>query len=299
MLSVELVPWVAIATAAVAYLVAVRTVNRAHPSTPVPRWRVAAWLGGVGVIGLALVSAIDVYADDLFSVHMVQHVLLAMVAPPLLALGAPVTLTLRVSSPRVRRSVLLPILHSRIVRAVSWPPVGWIALAAVMWFTHFTPLFEAALENPLIHNFEHLLYLGAGILFWWPVVGADPSPWRLKHFARAVYLGAMMPIHTAVGLAIYFAPVVLYPYYATLERTWGPEPLVDQQIAGIIMWGVGDLILVGAIMAVAAAWLRAEERRSRRQDARRAQGQRPQGPQPQGPQPQGAQPPEGVPLEAR
>lgn len=260
----ELALWLALAVTAFGYLGAVVAVNRAHPHNHVPRFRVVAWLAGVGVVGLALVSFVDVYADDLLSAHMVQHVLLAMVAPPLLAVGAPVTLALRTASPRVRKRYLLPVLHSRAVRALSWPPVGWIAFAAVMWFTHFSPLFEAALENETIHNLEHLLYLAAGILFWWPVVAADPSPWRWKPMPRMAYLGAQMPIHTAVGLIIYFAPVVLYPYYATVDRAWGPDPLTDQQIAGAIMWGAGDVILVGAITAVAAAWIRTEERKGRR-----------------------------------
>jgi len=263
-------PWLGICAAAVGYLVLVRRVNRAHPLSRVPQWRVACWLAGVGALGLALVSAIDVYADDLLSVHMVQHLLLAMIAPPLLALGAPMVLALRASSPQFRHAVMLPILHSRAARAVSWPPLGWLALTGVMWFTHFTPLFNAALENETLHDLEHLLYLGAGILFWWPVIGADPAPWRLRTWPRLAYVGGQMPIHTAIGLIIYFSPALLYAHYATVDRIWGPDPLVDQQIAGILMWGVGDLILVAAILVIAATGLRADERRSRRKDARRA-----------------------------
>ncbi len=266
----ELLPWVGLAAAVIAYMVAARIVNRAHPRTPVPRWRVAAWLSGVAVLGVALVSAVDLYAESLFSVHMVQHLLLAMVAPPLLALGAPTTLVLRVSPPSLRRSVLLPVLHSRAVRAVSWPPVGWVLFAVVMWATHFSPLFEAALEDPVVHGLEHLLYLGAGLLFWWPVIGADPSPWRLRPIARMVYLAAQMPLNTAVGLAIYFAPTVLYPHYATLGRPWGPDPSTDQQVAGIVMWGAGDTILIAALVLAVAGWLRAEEKQSRKTEERAA-----------------------------
>lgn len=264
----ELLPWLGIATATVAYLVAVRIVNRQHPATRVPGWRIAAWLAGLAAIAVALVSAVDLYADSLFSVHMVQHLLLAMVAPPLLALGAPATLALRVSSPGIRRSLLLPILHSRLVRAVSWPPVAWSLFAVVMWITHFSPLFNAALENQLLHELEHAAYLVAGLLFWWPVVGADPMRWRLRPIARMVYLAAQMPFNTAVGLAIYFAPTVLYAHYATLDRTWGPDPFTDQQLAGIVMWGAGDTILLAALTLAIAAWLRAEERQTLRIEER-------------------------------
>ncbi|MDP9250258.1 MAG: cytochrome c oxidase assembly protein [Chloroflexota bacterium] len=264
----DLLPWLGITAAAVAYLGAVGIVNRAHPATPVPRWRITAWLAGVAVITAALVSAVDVYADSLFSVHMVQHLLLAMVAPPLLAMGAPVTLALRVAPASLRRSLLLPILHSRLLNAISWPPVSWTFFAGVMWITHFSPLFNAALENDELHHLEHLLYLAAGLLFWWPAIGADPMRWRLRPIARMVYLGAQMPFNTAVGLAIYFAPAVLYPHYLTLGRTWGPDPFTDQQVAGIVMWGIGDVILLGALVLAIAAWLRADERQSRRIEER-------------------------------
>lgn len=271
----EILPWMGVVLATVTYLVAVRIVNRAHPRTPVPGWRVAAWLAGVATVALALVSAVDVYAGSLFSVHMVQHLLLAMVAPPLLAIGAPTTLTLRVATPRIRRSLILPVLHSRAIKAISWPPVGWTIFAVVMWATHFSPLFNAALEDDSLHSLEHLLYLAAGVLFWWPVIGADPSRWRLGPIARMVYLAVQMPFNTAVGLAIYFAPGVLYPHYATLDRTWGPDPFTDQQVAGIVMWGAGDVILLVALVLAIAAWLRADEKRSRRveeQAARRDKG---------------------------
>jgi cytochrome c oxidase assembly factor CtaG len=257
-------PWIAVAVATVAYLAAVRVVNRRHPTNRVPGWRVAAWLGGVAVIAIALLSAVDAYGDRLFSVHMVQHLLLAMVAPPLLAFGAPVTLSLRVASPRIRRRVLLPLLHSRPVQAVSWPPFGWAAFAIVMWATHFTPLFNAALKNEALHSAEHLLYLGAGALFWWPVIGADPVRWRLSPIGRMAYLASQMPFNTAVGLAIYFAPAVLYAHYAAITRTWGPDLFTDQQLAGIVMWGIGDVILLGALVLAVEAWLRTDEKRSRR-----------------------------------
>lgn len=264
----ELLPWLGIAAATVAYLAAVRIVNSHHRATPVARWRVVAWLAGLATIAVALVSAVDLYAGSLFSVHMVQHLLLAMVAPPLLALGAPATLALRASTPRIRRSLLLPILHSRVVRAISWPPVGWTLFAIVMWITHFSPLFNAALENELLHTLEHLLYLVAGVLFWWPVIGADPMRWRLRPIGRMVYLAAQMPFNTAVGLAIYFAPNVLYAHYATLDRTWGPDPFTDQQLAGIVMWGAGDTILLAALTLSIAAWLRAEEKHTIRTEER-------------------------------
>jgi cytochrome c oxidase assembly factor CtaG len=268
--SLDPMPWTVALVAAGAYLVAVRAVNRAHPRVPIPGWRVAAWLAGLAVILLALASAVDVYAADLLAVHMVQHLLLAMVAPPLLALGAPITLLLRIASPRARQGLILPVLHSRVVRLVASPLVAWPLFASAMWLTHFSPLYDAALEDPVLHIAEHLVYLATGMLFWWPVVAADPIPWRMGYGARLAYVGLQMPVNAAVGLAIYFAPIVLYPHYALLERSWGPDALTDQQIGGVVMWGVGDLVLLVAIPAIVAAWMRADVRRSRLADARRS-----------------------------
>ncbi len=265
--SLDPLPWLATLVAAGGYLLAVRRVNRAHPRTPVARLRVAAWLTGLLAVLVALVSVVDVYAEDLLAVHMVQHLLLAMVAPPLLALGAPVTLALRVASPTVRQRLILPILHSRVVRLAASPLFAWPAFAIVMLATHFSPLYDAALEDPVVHIVEHAMYLGAGMLFWWPVVAADPVPRRMSYGARLAYVVLQMPVNAAVGLAIYFAPALLYAHYATIARTWGPDALTDQQIGGIVMWGVGDLLLLLAVPLVLAAWMRADIRRSQRLDA--------------------------------
>ena len=105
---------------------------------------------------------------------MVQHVLLMLVAAPLLALAAPITLVLRLSSPKTRHRWLLPVLHSRVVRVMAHPVTAWLMFATMMWAVHFSPLFNAALEDPLIHDLEQLLFLSGALLFWWPAVALDP-----------------------------------------------------------------------------------------------------------------------------
>lgn len=245
----------------------VARVAREHPANPVPRWRGWCWNGGLAVLLVALASPIAVYDTTLFADHMVQHLLLTMLAAPLLALGAPITLLLRVSSRDVRRRYLLPVLHSRAVRVVSFPVVAWVLFAGVMFGTHFSSLYEATLHDELLHVLEHGLFLGAALLFWWPVVGADPSPWRLPHPARILYLFLAMPWNSFLGLAIFSAPVVLYPHYATLARAWGPTPLDDQQLGGGIMWVGGDLVFLVALILAVWVWLRAEEAEGRRIDA--------------------------------
>ena len=251
-----------------AYLVAVRSVNRAHPASPVRPWRSAAWVGGLVIVAFALEGSPDVYAEVLFSAHMVQHLLLTAIAAPLFALAAPVTLLLRVASPATRSWLVLPVLRSRLVGGVGHPVVAWILFAGVMWGTHFSPLFDLALEDPLIHHIEHALYLAAAMLFWWPVVAADPIRHRLAWAARLVYVGAALPWNSFLGVAIAFAPQVLYSHYATVERAWGPTPLADQQAAGAIMWVGGDLAFLAALLLLVAGLLSDEERKGRLYDAR-------------------------------
>ena len=266
--SIEPLIAIPLLVAALAWRIAVARVNRAHPGNPVRRRRSAAFYGGLGAIAVALMSGIERYDTVLFSVHMVQHLLLTLVAAPLLALSGPITLLLRLSSADLRRRWILPILHSRIVRAVSFPVVAWVLFAGVMWGTHFSPVFDSALENPLVHDLEHVAYLVTALLFWWPAVGVDPSPWRLSHPVRALYVFLQMPQNTFLAVAVLSASTPLYPHYATLVRSWGPTPLSDQQTAGGIMWLVGDAIFLGVILLLVAGWMRHEERIAAQSDRR-------------------------------
>jgi putative copper resistance protein D len=253
--------------AALIYHLAVGRVNAAHPANPVPRFRYWCWQLGLVTLLIALASPIATYDTTLFSAHMTQHLLMTMLAAPLLALGAPITLLLRVSSPETRRRWILPVLHSRPLKWISFPVVTWVIFAAVMWGSHFSPLFDASLDNEVVHLFEHALYLGSALLFWWPVVGADPSPWRMPHAARMGYLFLGMPQSSFLGLAIFSAPAVIYRHYETLVRTWGPSALDDQALAGGIMWAGGDMMFLVALILALWVWLRAEEVEGRRIDA--------------------------------
>jgi putative copper resistance protein D len=251
------------------YLWAVRRVNRAHPENHHPSYRSALFLGGLAAIGVALASPIEAYEGSLFSVHMVQHMLLELVAAPLLLAGAPITLALRVSRPPTRRR-LLWVLHSPVVRALSFPVLAWALFAAVNWGWHFSSLYDQALENQALHYFQHATFLGAALLFWWPAIGADPSPWRLPHPVRLFYLFLALPQNSFLGVAILNAGTVLYPHYLTNGRTWGPSPLDDQQLGGVIMWVFGDIAFLLGMAIVIAMWVRHEERRTARLDARLA-----------------------------
>ncbi len=253
--------------ALVTWLLLARRVAGRHPVRPHPRWRSAAFVGGLVVIGVALTSPIETYEGQLFSVHMLQHMLLQLVAAPLLLIGAPMTLLLRAAAPPLRRR-LMGLLHSRIVAVVSFPLLAWVLFAAVNWGWHFSDLYDQALENPWLHDLQHATFLAAALLFWLPVIGADPARWRLPHPVRLFYLFLAMPQNSFLGVALMGAPAVLYPHYLTSARNWGPSPLVDQNVGGMLMWVGGDVVFLVAMGLVVAAWVRAEDRRTAREDAR-------------------------------
>jgi putative membrane protein len=248
------------------YWLGVRRLTR-RPSAP--RWptsRSRSFAAGLAVLFVALVSPLDGYADRRLSVHMVQHLLLMQIAPPLLLLGRPVTLALA-ASPLAVRPRLARLAHGRIARFIGSPAVGFGSLVAVLWVWHLTPLYASAVSDPMLHALEHLVFVAAALSFWWPVVARDPGSARLSHPARVLYLFLSMPAMSLLGFVIAATDRVLYaPYAAVL----GPaSALADQRLAGTIMWESSTLVSVVALSAVLWDWMARDERDARRADLRR------------------------------
>jgi len=225
-----------------------------------------AFIAAYAVLVVALVSPLAQLAEERFSVHMVQHLALLYVVAPLLALSAPVTLVLQVVSPGVRQRLVLPVLHSRAVRVLTHPVLAFTLFAGVMYATHFSAIYDAALGSSTVHGVEHLLYLVAAALFWWPVVRRDPVPGSFPWPARLLYLVVAFPLQSFLGLAIYSSDRVLYDTY--LDFGSRASVLADQQLAGAIMWVGGDLLNLIAIGIGLVAWMRHEGRSTARLDAR-------------------------------
>jgi cytochrome c oxidase assembly factor CtaG len=250
----ELLPPLAVGMTGAWYVAASR-----RPGARVPAWRFAAFLAGLAAVLAALLPPIDAMAERSLTAHMVQHLLLTAVAAPLLVLGRPLTLALRTGPGRswVRRAV-----RSRAFGALTHPGVTWPAFVGTMYATHLGPLYEAALESPAWHAAEHSLFLATALLFWLPVVGDTPAPHRLGHGARLLYLALAMPAEGFLALSIFSADRVLYPAYA------GPGALGDQRTAAALLWIVGDLVILGALILAALAWKADEEARQRRIEER-------------------------------
>ena len=242
--SFDLSVWLPVLLAGGVYLLAVRHVNLAHPDSPVPRRRAAYWLAGLVVLILALQSPIERYDTTLFSVHMVQHLLITMVAAQLLVLAAPITLLLRAASPQVRKRAVLPVLHSRVVRVLAFPVVSWVVFTGFMFSAHFSPLFDASLEDPAIHQLEHAGFLLTAMLFWWPADRGRPERrGACRTPRRLLYLALGMPFSSFLGLAIVSATGVLYPHYAIAGPDMGHVSARGPELGRRDHVGGGDRLL--------------------------------------------------------
>ncbi|MGH2725157.1 MAG: cytochrome c oxidase assembly protein [Actinomycetota bacterium] len=252
---------VVLAAAAVLYLTGVRRHDALRPGERFPRRRVWVFLAGLSALGLALVGPLEAAAGASFSWHMVQHLVIALVAAPLLLLGRPLLVVRRAGPPRGRRAVAAA-LRSRPVHAVTHPVAAWSTFVVVLWASHYTALYQLALERPAVHVLEHALYLGAAVLFWFPVLAVEPSPWRLGHGARLLYLFLALPANALLASSLFQADAVLYAHYAA-----DPAALADQRSAAAIMWTGGGLLMLLAVVLVASSWARAERAAGRSADA--------------------------------
>ena len=232
------------------------------------RWRPAAFATGIALMLLSLVSPVDTYSDDLFWVHMIQHVLILMLIAPLLLLGAPATLALRAASPRVRRACVVPLLNSRLLQFFLYPPVAVLLLVAAIWIWHIPTLYDAAIDSEPLHFIEHSTFLAGGLLFWWLIIGVDASHVRPGHIARIAILIVAILQNLALGLLLTSVGEAAYDSYAKLEtlRDWGPSALADQRIGAGIMWVPGTMMFALAVLVIVYYWAEHESFRSRRDD---------------------------------
>ncbi|MGZ6791858.1 MAG: cytochrome c oxidase assembly protein [Mycobacteriales bacterium] len=227
-------------------------------------------VGGLGTIFVALCSGLERYDEVLFGVHMVQHMLLSMVAPVFLALGAPVTLALR-TLPAGPRGRLLALLHSRFARVMSFPAIPWVIFVGSPFALYFSGWYAATLRSVALHDLMHLHFVVMGCLFFWPILGVDPVPGRVSHPFRMLLLFATMPFHAFLGIAIMsvsdsgkglLAPEFYLPVVGRADAVF------QQQVGGGLIWSSGDIVGLLFIFVAAVQWMRASEREAAREDRR-------------------------------
>ena len=209
---------------------------------------------------------VGVYDDSLFYDHMIQHLLLVMVAAPLIAMGAPFELLSRATTGATHR-VVTKVLGSRVAEVVGHPITGFALYAVLIPIAHLTTLYNYALTHDLAHDNEHLAFLVIGYLFWRPVVGVEPSRHPLSPGLRMVYLMLAIPVDTFSGLALVSATHEMFTAYYNVHRAWGPSLVGDLHIGGAIMWVGGDTLMVLALIPIVVQWVRYEDERARKLDA--------------------------------
>lgn len=243
----------AVVAAAVLYLWGVVRVRRRHPARPWPLFRTVAFGLGLLVVVLATQSGIGTYDDSLFWDHMIQHLMLIMVAPPLLVAGQPVTLLMHASRNPLHTWVKR-ILRSKPVQAITWPGFGIAAYAATIVGTHLTSFMNVVLTNGAMHNGEHVLYLVVGYLYFLPLVGREPIRWKVSYPLRLFLLFLAMPVDAFTGVIL--SSESSDPFTPMEPRSWGLSPLSDVHDGGAVMWIGGAAIMFVMIMVTFFAWSR-------------------------------------------
>jgi putative membrane protein len=232
------------------------------PRRPVDRWRARSFVAALVALGLALLSPLDALSGALSSAHMVQHLLLLLVAAPLLALSAPSGAILRGSPLGVRRAVgrwrrRLGLTH-RHFGGLRHPAAVWLGSVGVLWFWHAAAPYDAALDSEPLHLLEHVSFLVTAWLFWQVVVGVRGAA-RVSGGLGVLLVFAMAMQSVFLSVLLTFARTPWYSGYATTTAPWGLDPLTDQQLAGVLMWIPAGGIYLLVALALLVSWIRATE----------------------------------------
>ncbi|MDI2125856.1 cytochrome c oxidase assembly protein [Yinghuangia seranimata] len=236
-----------------------------------PIGRLISWLAGVATVVFATSTGLAAYGTALFSIHMIQHMILSMLSPILLLLGAPITLALRALRPAGRgkrgpREVLLAVLHSRFSAFMSSPLVTLPLFIASLYVLYFTPLLDAAMGNMWGHRWMMIHFLAVGLLFFWPIMGIDPAPRKTGYVIKMLELFAGMPFHAFFGVAVMMSSSLFVNSFATPPASWNVDTLNDQQVGGAIAWAFGEVPTVLVLLVIFSQWMSSEERLARRKD---------------------------------
>ncbi|MCP5096848.1 MAG: cytochrome c oxidase assembly protein [Chloroflexi bacterium] len=219
-------------------------------------WRLAAYLGGLACILLALLSPIDVLGGMLFTMHMVQHLLLVMLAPPLLLIANPLPFLLW-GMPQAGRKIVSGWLKKESpfrqgLRKTTTPPIVWMAFIVIYLGWHDPNAYNTALQIEWVHDLEHLTFFISAMLYWWHVTAAGPRIHkRFSPGRRIAFLVAVVPINMLIGMGITFAREPIYTYYTAVPRLWELTAVQDQMVGGIIMWVPGSMMfLIAALILI-------------------------------------------------
>ncbi|MEU2929195.1 cytochrome c oxidase assembly protein [Streptomyces sp. NPDC007251] len=234
-------------------------------------WRTVAFTVGVLTVGLVMCTRLNDYGMVMFSVHMVQHMIISMLSPILILLGAPVTLALRALPTAGRgrkgpRELLLALLHSRYTRIVTHPAFTIPMFIASLYVLYFTPLFDFLMGSRTGHIAMMVHFFAVGMVFFWPIMGVDPGPHRPGYVMRMLELFAGMPFHAFFGIALMMASAPMVDTFTHPPASLGIDALSDQNAAGGIAWAFSEIPSVLVLIALLFQWYGSEQRQARRKD---------------------------------
>ncbi|MBA2946945.1 cytochrome c oxidase assembly protein [Streptomyces himalayensis] len=236
-----------------------------------PVGRTVAFTVGVLSVMLMMCTKLNDYGMVMFSVHMVQHMVISMLSPILLLLGAPITLALRALPVAGRgrkgpRELLLMLLHSWYMRIITHPAFTIPLFIASLYALYFTPVFDFLMGSKPGHIAMMVHFLMVGLVFFWPIMGVDPGPHRPGYVMRMLELFAGMPFHAFFGIALMMASTPMIGTYANPPASLGIDALGDQTAAGGIAWAFSEIPSVLVLIALLFQWQRSEARQARRKD---------------------------------
>ncbi|HET8701943.1 MAG TPA: cytochrome c oxidase assembly protein [Nitrococcus sp.] len=247
------------------YLLGVRRMGREQRRRILGRYRVGAFITGIVVLFIALESPLDALAQALFSAHMAQHMLLLLVAPPLLVAGRPVITWLWAFDMERRRWIGHAWIQSWLHRLFRWltrPLVIWLLLICALGFWHLPRPYGWAVRHAWLHDLEHLSFLGFALGFWTIVIEPYGRRRALGYGATMVYVVSVGFVMGLIGAILTFAPRPLYAVYGHASAAYGLTALQDQQLAGVVMWVPAEMIHLGTLCVLFFAWFREDERRA-------------------------------------
>ncbi|MEU1179002.1 cytochrome c oxidase assembly protein [Streptomyces sp. NPDC005820] len=236
-----------------------------------PVGRTVSYVVGVLTIMLVMCTGLNDYGMVMFSVHMVQHMVISMLSPILILLGAPVTLALRAlptagGGRKGPRELLLMLLHSRYMRIITHPAFTIPMFIASLYALYFSPLFDFLMGSKVGHIAMMVHFLAVGVVFFWPIIGVDPGPQRPGHLMRMLELFAGMPFHAFFGIALMMASEPMVDTFRNPSASLGIDALSDQGVAGGIAWAFSEIPSVLVLIALLFQWYGSEQRQAKRQD---------------------------------
>lgn len=243
-------------------------------SRPHPTWRTASYLLGVTVLLLAIESPLDALAEHHFSMHMIQHELLMMLAAPLILLGAPTTPVLRGLPRSVRRRFVRPIMRRPeahlLYQTITHPLIVAVTFTALLWAWHLAPgWYDSALENRVLHDLQHVSFMLSGLLLWWNIIDPAPLKSRIGYITRMGLLVVLSTPKSFLGALITFNDSTLYGFYEEVRPILELTPMQDQEIGGLIMWVPSQMMFLLSAGIVFAVWAHKAEKRQQEEDAQR------------------------------